>query len=124
MAVVASIRIPVGGGHGMKGLLIAGSLLLGGGCAPSNLADVIRAAGQDNATFCGRLTTVYGTATFMRSNIYQGDVSCDTLSIRATTNVTLPMTITPSFSVAPAPQPLPVAPPLTVPRAPARPPTP
>lgn len=97
----------------LVGLLLGGCYL--SGCAPSNLADVIRAAGQDNATFCGRITTVYGTATFMRSNIYQGDVSCDTLSIRSTTNVSLPMTITPSFSVGPSAPQAPV-PPLTVPR--------
>lgn len=70
------------------------------GCAPSNLADVIAAAAKDDATFCGRVTTVYGTATFMRSNVHGGDVSCDTLSVRSTTNISVPLTLTPRFSIS------------------------
>lgn len=105
----------------MRGLVIAGSLLLVSGCAPSNLADAIRAGGENTATVCARVTTIYGTLTFMRSNVATGDVSCDTLTIKSTTNVSIPMTVTPSFNVTPT-APLPVAPPLTVPRAPAAPP--
>lgn len=99
----------------MRGLVIAGSLLLVSGCAPSNLADAIRAGGENTATVCARVTTIYGTLTFMRSNVATGDVSCDTLTIKSTTNVSIPMTVTPSFNVTPT-APLPVAPPLTVPR--------
>lgn len=59
-------------------------LMLLSGCAPTNLAQVIEAASKDDATFCARVTTVYGTATVLRSNIHGGDVSCDTLTIKST----------------------------------------
>lgn len=85
-------------------LALLAALLLSG-CAPSNLAEVVKAAGQDQATICTRVTTVYGTLTFMRSNVGQGgDVSCDTLSIKVSpkpTEAAIPMTITPKFTVTP-----------------------
>ena len=75
------------------------------GCSPSNLADVVKAAGQDNATVCARVTSVYGTLTYMRSNVANGDATCDTLSIKAQpaapTQATIPMTITPTFTITP-----------------------
>lgn len=114
-----------------RGRLVAGLLgaALVAGCAPSNLADAIRAGGENNATICARVTTVYGTLTYMRSNVeIGGDVSCDTLTIKtaypppAPVSATIPMAITPTFTVTPV-QPLPTAPqavgpapPATVPR--------
>ena len=86
---------------GLTALLLAALFL--GGCAPSNLAEVIKAAGQDQATVCTRVTTIYGTLTFMRSNVGQGgDVSCDTLTIKVNQppqQAVIPMTITPTFTV-------------------------
>lgn len=85
-------------------LALLAALLLSG-CAPSNLAEVVKAAAGDQATVCTRVTTVYGTLTFMRSNVGQGgDVSCDTLTIKVApkpTEAAIPMTITPSFTITP-----------------------
>lgn len=55
------------------------------GCAPTNLADVLEAAGKDPASVCGSITTIYGTAKFARTNIVNGNVSCnqDGLSVKS-----------------------------------------
>lgn len=56
-----------------------------GGCAPTNLASVIEAAGKDPASVCGSITTIYGTAKFARTNIVNGNVTCnqDGLSVKS-----------------------------------------
>jgi len=84
----------------LRGRLLAFFLLLSG-CSSTNLADVIQAAAKDEATVCARVTSVYGTLTYLRTNVHGGDVACDTLGVKSTTNISVPMTITPSFQVAP-----------------------
>ena len=102
------------------------------GCAPSNLADAIRAGGENNATVCGKVTTIYGTVIYMRSNPdIGGNVTCFDAAIKteypppAPTQAVIPMAITPTFTVTPV-QPLPATGvgPLTVPRSAAPPPPP
>jgi len=56
------------------------------GCAPTNLAEVLKSAGGDPASVCGSITTVYGTAKFARSGCTNCNVACtqDGLTIRST----------------------------------------
>ena len=53
--------------------------------APPSLADAIKAAGQDPATACGSIMTPYGNMKFARTNITNGDVTCnqDGLTVRS-----------------------------------------
>ena len=57
-------------------LIIVNSLLLGG-CIASNLADVIQKLGDNTATVCVTINTVYGTGKALRSNVDKGRVKCD-----------------------------------------------
>lgn len=83
----------------MKAIVIAAGLLLAG-CSSTNLADIVAAAGTNQATICARVTSVYGTLTFLRSNVMGGDVSCDTLSIK-TQPQSVPLAVTPTFTLHP-----------------------
>ena len=85
----------------MKSLLFALFLIpLLAGCA--NLPAVVQALGQDQATVCATLQTVYGTLKVARTNIFNGDISCtgDGLSVKSTGGATIPVTIAPSPTVA------------------------
>lgn len=71
------------------------------GCSSTNLAEIVQAAGHDPATVCARVTSVYGTLTYLRANPTAGKVSCDTLTVEVPTAVAIPLAITPSFTVTP-----------------------
>lgn len=96
-------------------------------------AEVIQAITQSPNTKCLRVSSVYGTLTFYDAgSIGKQDTMCGpdgfiSKSPATPTEVAIPMTIRPTFQVAPqSAMPLPSsgAPPLTVPRAPAAPPAP
>jgi hypothetical protein len=57
-------------------LVLLLSLLLSG-CIASNLAQVIKELGDNPATVCVTVNTVYGTGKALRSNVQQGKVKCD-----------------------------------------------
>ena len=82
----------------MKWIIVAALAL--SGCVASNLADVIEKAGKDPASICIKIGTVYGTVDYMRSNPpVSNDVTCGPFSIKSTTNMSIPMTITPQFNI-------------------------
>lgn len=58
-------------------LLMATLPLLLGGCVASNLADVINQLGDNPATVCVTVNTVYGTGKALRTNVTTGKVKCD-----------------------------------------------
>jgi hypothetical protein len=58
-------------------ILLIGLALLSSGCVASNLADVVRAMGESDATVCVSINTIYGTGKLYRSNIKNGTVKCD-----------------------------------------------
>ena len=51
--------------------------LLFSGCVASNLADVMEKMGDNPATVCITVNTVYGTGKALRSNVTNGKVKCD-----------------------------------------------
>jgi hypothetical protein len=73
-----------------------------GGCFGN--AAVIEALAKDNATFCLKLTTLYGTVNFARTNITAGDVTCDSLQVHSQGQTSIPVSVIPSST----PNPLPV----------------
>lgn len=60
-------------------------LLLVGGCSPTNLADMIKAAAKDSANLCGSVLTPYGSAKFSRTNCTNCNVVCnqDGMTVRS-----------------------------------------
>ncbi len=72
------------------------------GCAST--ADLVKALGQDPATVCVNVTTVYGTLRVARTNIVQGNVTCngEGLSVKSeATTVGVPLQVVPQISVGP-----------------------
>jgi len=61
----------------MKLLLwIISSTCLLAGCAPTNISELARALGQDQASVCVSVNTIYGTLKLARTAIANGNVSC------------------------------------------------
>jgi hypothetical protein len=60
----------------MTRLALLAALLLTG-CSMTNLADVLTAAGKDPASVCGTIMTPYGSMSFSRTAITNGDVDCN-----------------------------------------------
>lgn len=69
----------------LEALLVAVVVALTAGCSSTNLADVLKAAGQDPASVCGSVLTVYGSIKFARTNITNGNVQCsqDGLTVKS-----------------------------------------
>ncbi|MEN6401270.1 MAG: hypothetical protein ABFD94_04945, partial [Armatimonadia bacterium] len=44
---------------------------------------MLREMAQDSATFCGRVTSVYGTVEYARTNITAGNVKCNGLEVQS-----------------------------------------
>lgn len=67
----------------MRTLLLASALLLTA-CAPSNLADVVKAQGASVRSSYARITTIYGSAVICGSGAVNVTVTCnaDGMSIR------------------------------------------
>ena len=67
------------------------------GCSSTNLADIVKAAGQDPATVC--VTAAYAGAmvNISRTNITNGDVQCNGngLSVKSSTIVPIELQVTP-----------------------------
>lgn len=78
------------------GLVIGVALL--SGCANKagdNLAKIIEALGKDPATVCATVMTEGVSASFARTNITNGDVQCDKLTVKSTGTTTVPVTVKP-----------------------------
>lgn len=60
-------------------------ILLLGGCAPSNISDLMKAMGENQASVCITVTSIYGTAKMARSGLLNGTVTCsaDGMTIKA-----------------------------------------
>lgn len=43
---------------------------------------MLKEMAKDNATFCGKVTMIYGTFEYARTNIIDGDVECNGLKVR------------------------------------------
>jgi hypothetical protein len=56
---------------------------------------VFEALAKDNATFCARITTIYGTMTVSRTNIVNGDVKCDALEVHSPGSTVVPVRVEP-----------------------------
>lgn len=84
----------------MKYLLLVLVLSLAG-CAGN--AAVIEALSKDEATFCFKLTSLYGTVTAARTKISSGDVTCDGLQVHSAGQVSVPVTVVPSSGTTPIP---------------------
>lgn len=73
--------------------LILGLLILSG-CA--NLPAVVDSLAKDSATFCLTHTDPWtGTTYFARTNIVQGEVTCDKLIVKSPGTTQLPVQVTP-----------------------------
>jgi hypothetical protein len=73
-----------------------------GGCLASNLAEALKAAGDDQATVSVNVKTIYGTIQYCRTAILNGNVACDSNGITVKSDgatVGIPMTITPQFTI-------------------------
>jgi hypothetical protein len=104
--VISALCFAIGrlGGYSKEAKPLAIILLCLGltGCAGN--AAVIEALAKDQATVCSKLTTIYGTVTFARTNITNGDVECDSLKVHSQGQTTIPVSVIPSST----PNPLPV----------------
>jgi len=65
--------------------LISIALLLGTGCAPTNISNLAEALAADQASVCITIASVYGTVKIARSGLLNGTVNCsaDGMTIRA-----------------------------------------
>lgn len=69
------------------------------GCMASNMTEFAKALGQDPATVCFQLTTIYGQGKLSRTNCTNCDVSCtaEGMAIKSTSPTTnIPVTVTPT----------------------------
>ncbi len=73
------------------GLLFAAFLVLVSGCAFD--AATIEALSRDNATFCARISSIYGVVAVSRTNITTGTVKCDGLEVYSPGDVVVPVTV-------------------------------
>ena len=99
-----------------------------GGCSLSPSADFVKALAEDPATASINIVYPYGTIMWCRTNPMQNaKVTCTNSgvsvdqTIQAPTNAVIPMTITPQFTITPAPSGpvvVPQSPPRNVPRTP------
>jgi hypothetical protein len=90
----------------------------------TNLADILKSAGQDPATVSISIKTIYGTVNYCRTAVINGSVGCDggviTVKSEAAT-LGVPMTLVPQLSVG-QPTLTQPPPPAVAPPAPRRPP--
>jgi uncharacterized lipoprotein YehR (DUF1307 family) len=84
----------------MKTIVLCMALVALAGCSSTNIAELAKALSGDNATVCNKLTTVYGSDTFLRSNVQNGKVSCDGLTIDNTQAGVILGTVVPSGTQA------------------------
>ncbi len=89
----------------MKGLLIPIMLTVAfAGCSSTNVSDMVKALGQDPASVCVNVTSVYGTLRVARTNLVNGTVVCngEGLTVKSeATMVGVPLQVVPQISVAP-----------------------
>lgn len=83
------------------GIALASALALGG-CSATNVSELLKALGQDPATVCITVTSVYGTVKGYRTNAMNATVKCDQegLSVKAGNEGT-PMILVPSTQFTP-----------------------
>ena len=65
-------------------------------------AAMVEAMKNNNATFCAKVTTPWGGATYMQSNPIFGNASCDGMQVsygNPNGTVNVPVTITPQVNV-------------------------
>lgn len=104
----------------MRFLALALLPLLCGGCLASNLAEALKAAGQDPATVSINVKTIYGTIQWCRTGILNGNVVCDSNGITVKSDaqaIGVPINVVPQISVG-QPQPVQPAPVQVAPPAP------
>lgn len=71
--------------------ILLATVLLSGCVSPA----MLEALAKDQATFCGQISTVYGTVKVARTNIQNGDVTCDGLKVTTPGSTSVPVTVRP-----------------------------
>ena len=61
--------------HRVAAVALAGLLL--GGCTATNVSELLKSIGQDTATVCITVTSVYGPVKGYRTNAMNATVKCD-----------------------------------------------
>jgi hypothetical protein len=86
----------------MRIAIVVLALVFLGGCFGN--AAMVSAMKDNNATFCAKIVTPWGGATYLQSNPTFGTASCDGMSINygnPNGTVSVPVTITPELRVLP-----------------------
>jgi hypothetical protein len=85
----------------MKTLTLLVAVVLAG-CSSTNIAELVKAAGQDAASVCASVSTVYGVLKFARTNLVNGNIACDANGMIMKSDaaqVGVPIQVTPHFNL-------------------------
>lgn len=74
------------------------------GCSSTNITELINALAGDPATVCATFNAPGGSGTFLRTNIANGELTCNGLTVKSQGSTQIPVTVTvaPPATVTPS----------------------